>query len=55
MTAIKVDKSHIETYNEQELQLNVLQQEITTARLRTIKPATMIVLVFATHIYFFFC
>ena len=28
--------------------LNVLQREITTARLRTIKPATMVVLVFDT-------
>ena len=27
---------------------NVLQQEITTARLSTIKPATMVVLIFDT-------
>ena len=46
---IDVLKSNLRVIKAGKIQkLNVLQQEITTARLRTIKPATMIVLVFDT-------
>ena len=46
---IDVLKSNLRVIKAGKVQkLNVLQQEITTARLRTIKPATMIVLVFDT-------
>ena len=46
---IDVLKSNLRVIRAGKVQkLNVLQQEITTARLRTIKPATMIVLVFDT-------
>ena len=46
---IEVLKSDLRVIKPGKIQkLNVLQQEISTARLRTIKPATMVVLVFDT-------
>lgn len=46
---IEVLKSNLRVIKPGKIQkLNVLQQEISTARLRTIKPATMVVLVFDT-------